>query len=66
MSFSYNSFVNSMVKKIGNHNMTLLYPNPCYKEPYYKGTILYNSFKKTFHYAKFCTVIAYSDYDMGN
>ena len=25
----YNSFVNFHVKKIGSHNITLLYPNPC-------------------------------------
>ena len=66
MSFSYSSFVKFHGKKIGNHNMTVLYLNLCYKEAYYKGTILYNSFREfVFHYS-FCTVIAYSDYVKGS
>ena len=35
-SFSYNSFVKLYGKKFGSHNMTVLYPNLCYK-----GTALY-------------------------
>ena len=30
-----------MVKLIGNHTITVLYPNQCYKEVRYKGTALY-------------------------
>ena len=33
--------LNSMVKKYGNHNMTLLYPNLFYNEVVYKGSTLY-------------------------
>ena len=33
-------FVNSMAKKFGSHNMTVLYPNPCYNEVCYKGIAL--------------------------
>ena len=40
-SFSYNSFVKFHGKKIGSHNMTLLYPNTFYSEVCYKGTALY-------------------------
>ena len=29
-SFSYNSFVKFLGKKFGSHNMTMLYPSPCY------------------------------------
>ena len=32
---------NSMVKKIGSHNMTMLYPNLCLNEVFYKGNVLY-------------------------
>ena len=31
-SFFYSYFVNSMVKKHGSHNMTVLDPKPCYNE----------------------------------
>ena len=40
-SFSYNSCIKFTGKKIGCHNMTVLYPNPCYNEVCYKGTALY-------------------------
>ena len=34
-------YKNSLLKKIGSHIMTMLYPNPCYKDVCYKGTALY-------------------------
>ena len=37
-SFSYNSFVKFHGKNIWGHSMTVLYPNPCYREVCYKGT----------------------------
>ena len=42
LSFSYNTFINSMVKKFGSQNMTYIhyYPNLCYNELCYKGTAL--------------------------
>ena len=40
-SFSYNSLQNSMVKNFGHHNMSVLYPNQCYNEVFYKGTVVY-------------------------
>ena len=46
-SFSCNSFVKFYVKKIGNHNMTALYPIPCYNEVCYEGTTLYWIYKPT-------------------
>ena len=39
-SFSYNSFENSLVKKIRSYNMTALYTNLCYKDVCLKGTAL--------------------------
>ena len=39
-SFSYNSFVNSMIKKFGSHIMIMLYPNLCYSKVCYIGTVL--------------------------
>ena len=39
-SFSCNSFVKFQGKKFGSHNMTLLYPNPCYNEVCYIETAL--------------------------
>ena len=33
-----------MVKKFGSHNTTAQYPNPCFKEVFYKGTALCISF----------------------
>ena len=41
-SFSYDSFVKFCGKKFGSHNMTMLYPNPCYNEVCFKGTALYH------------------------
>ena len=41
MSFSYNSFVKFHGKFFLSHNMTMLYPKPCYIEVWYKGTELY-------------------------
>ena len=41
-SFSYNSFVKFHGEKFGCHSMTMLYPNPCNNNVYYKGTVLYN------------------------
>ena len=41
-SFSCNSFLNSMVKQFGRHNMTLLYPILCSIEAYFKGTAKYS------------------------
>ena len=42
-----------MVKKIGSHNISMLYPNPCYNKVFYKGTALYKisqaAFFKLFH-----------------
>ena len=32
---------NSMLKKFGSHNMTVLNPNLCYNDVCYKGTALY-------------------------
>ena len=32
LSFSYNSVVKFNGKKIGSHDMTVLYPNPCYNK----------------------------------
>ena len=40
MSFSHNSFVKFDEKNRG-HNMALLYPNLCYNEVCFKGTLLY-------------------------
>ena len=40
-SLSYNSFVISMVKKIGSHNMTVLYSYPYYNEVSYKEVAFY-------------------------
>ena len=45
-SSSYNSFVKFHGKKFGSQNMTVLYPNPCYIEVCYNGTVLY---KVTIH-----------------
>ena len=36
-----NSFIKLHGKKIGNHNMTVLYPKPCYNKVCYKGSALY-------------------------
>ena len=43
-SFFYDSFENSMVKKIWSYNMTLLYTNLCYNDVCFKGTALYLKF----------------------
>ena len=40
MVFSYSSFEKLHVKKIGSHNMSVLYPVLCYNEVYYKGAAL--------------------------
>ena len=40
-SFSNNSFVKFHGQKLESHNMTTLYPNPCYNEVCYIGTALY-------------------------
>ena len=41
-SFSTNSFVKFHGKnKYWSHNMTVLYPNPCYDKVRYKGTAFY-------------------------
>ena len=40
-SFSYNSFAKFHGKKIGHHNMSMLYPNQCYNEVFYKGAAVY-------------------------
>ena len=41
-SFSYHSFVKLHGKiNMGATHMTLLYPNMCYNEVHYKGTVLY-------------------------
>ena len=42
-SFSYNSFIKFHGKKFGSHNMTVLYPNPCFNEVCYKEIALYIS-----------------------
>ena len=41
-SFSYNFFVkfNSKRNIFGRHYMTILYPNRCYNEVFYKGVAL--------------------------
>ena len=39
--FSYISFVKFHGKKFGSHHMTMLNPNLCYIEMYYKGMALY-------------------------
>ena len=41
-SLSNNLFLIFYGKKFGSHNMTMLYPNPCYcyNRVYYKGTVL--------------------------
>ena len=38
-SFSYNPFVKFHGKINGSHNMTVLYPNLCYKKVFYKRTV---------------------------
>ena len=42
-SFSYNSLVNSMLKRFVSHNMAVLYQNPCNNKMCFKGTALYIS-----------------------
>ena len=39
----YNSSVKFHTKKLRSHNITVLYPNQCYNEVSYKGTVLYLS-----------------------
>ena len=40
MTITYNSFVKFLGKNFRSH-MTMLYPNLCYNEVCYKGTVLY-------------------------
>ena len=42
-------------KTFGSHNMTLLYPNPCYNVLCYKGTTLY------LHYIRAVLVLVFAD-----